>query len=228
MQKDTLFNSQLSDREFGSYLLHVPSLLNWAGVHFPETHPQIDTYKFVQVEELLCAIERVFKSLTTEQALNILRSQPEHQLHPAVIHDNGQLARWLLGADAHLKWRKLIAGAVKTDELELLDFASKLPLSPQAATELLERLRDDNQSNMSATNSNDDGQIGEIVQAGDESDTEGAGGRAHLWHKEARRIANGLCIEHELGKKIQDTQTIGFYSKNVRNAMIDDFVQEKV
>ena len=88
---DTLFDSRLSDREFGSHLIHVPSLLNWAGpTHFPETNPQIDAYKFAQVEALLCAIERVSQSMTTEQALNIVRSQPEHQFHPAVINNNGQ------------------------------------------------------------------------------------------------------------------------------------------
>lgn len=50
---------------------------------------------------------------------------------------------------------------------------------------------------------------------------------AQPWQNEARRIATDLCIENELGKTIENTLTIKFYSKNVRSAMLDEFVQDK-
>jgi hypothetical protein len=138
MQKDTLFDSRLSEREFGSYLVHVPSFLKWIeskSLNFPETNPQIDTYRFVQVEALLCAIERPFQSMTNEQAFIIVQSNPELRDEKAAREPG--TAKWLLHADAHLQWRKLIVAAVKTGELKLLDYASKLTISGEALNALL-------------------------------------------------------------------------------------------
>ena len=45
--------------------------------------------------------------------------------------------RWLVGADAHMQWRRLLERAVEAGELVLLHFGSKLPVEartePQAA-----------------------------------------------------------------------------------------------
>ena len=135
MQDDTLFDSRLSVREFGSYLLNVQCVLRWtdsAGLNFPKTNPPIENYKFAQVESLLCAIERPLQLLTPEQALEIARSTPGLQSHQAVINDNGRLARWLLHADAHVQWKELITAAVKSRELTLLSFHTKLPITDLA------------------------------------------------------------------------------------------------
>ncbi len=125
---NTLFHAELSEREFSSHLLHVGDLLEWAQskrLHI-QTKPAIDGYRFVQVEALLCAIERQMKDLSRDQAAEIIAANPAlknermAELNPA----------WLLGADAHQKWRGLLSGAIHRHELTLLDFASKLPIAP--------------------------------------------------------------------------------------------------
>ena len=133
--QETLFDSRLADRDFGSHVLHIPALLDWVkakGLHLPVTQPALDGYKFVQVEALLAAISRPLHSLTPEQALNLALSNPELKDHEAVGGKDGMAARWLLGADAHLRWEKLIGAAVQSGELVLLDFASKLPIAASA------------------------------------------------------------------------------------------------
>lgn len=130
----TLFDSRLSDRDFSSRLLHVGDLLEWVKtkrLHL-QTMPALDGFEFVQVEALLCAVERETKALTPAQAINIvmndpaLRNDPFLQRYPDDVDAQGAL--WILGAEAHRKWRELIAGAVASQELQLLDFASKLPI----------------------------------------------------------------------------------------------------
>ena len=54
--------------------------------------------------------------------------------------------RWLVGADAHLQWRRLLEKAVEAGELALLHFGSKLPIEaptePQTAPEVKEKPQD--------------------------------------------------------------------------------------
>jgi hypothetical protein len=154
---DTLFDSRLSEREFGSYVLHVPSLLKWAelkdGLHFPLTEPPLEKYKFVQVESLLCAIERVCLSMTNEQAFSIVQSNPELKSEKAAREPD--TARWLLGADAHVKWKSQIAMAVNSRDLTLLDYPSLLPISPEALRVLLESLPYINQASASHAGNSD-------------------------------------------------------------------------
>lgn len=135
----TLFDSRLSDRDFASQLLHVDDLLTWAKskrLHL-RTTPPIDKNEFVQVEALLCAIERHANNLTPEQALSIvlndpvLKNDPVFQKYPDDIDPT--TCRWLLGAEAHRKWRELLSGAIAAHELELLDFGSKLPIQTAPA-----------------------------------------------------------------------------------------------
>ena len=135
----TLFDSRLSDRDFASHLLHVDDLLTWAKskrLHL-RTTPPIDKSEFVQVEALLCAIERHANNLTPEQALSIvlndpvLKNDPVFQKYPDDIDPS--TCRWLLGAEAHRKWRELLSSAIAAHELALLDFGSKLPINTAPA-----------------------------------------------------------------------------------------------
>ena len=61
------------------------------------------------------------------------------QATPHLAHDRAAevAPRWLVGADAHLQWRRLLERAVEAGELVLLHFGSKLPVEastkPEAA-----------------------------------------------------------------------------------------------
>lgn len=130
----TLFHAELSDRDFASHLLHVGDLLEWIKskrLHL-KTTPPVNDFEFVQVEALLCAIERNANNLTTDQALEIvlntpaLKDYPIFQKYPNDIDPT--TCRWLIGANAHKKWRELLTGAIAAHELTLLDFGSKLPI----------------------------------------------------------------------------------------------------
>ena len=135
----TLFDSRLSWRDYASHLLHVGDLLEWAKskrLHL-KTTPPINGFEFVQVEALLCAIERHAGELTPDQALEIvlnnpvLKNDPIFQKYPDDIDPT--TCRWLIGAEAHRKWRELLTGAIAAHELALLDFGSKLPIDTAPA-----------------------------------------------------------------------------------------------
>ena len=130
----TLFDSRLSDGDYASHLLHVGDLLTWVKskrLHL-RTTPPIDKSEFVQVEALLCAIERHAGNLTPDQALTIVLNDPVLKNDPALQKYPDDIdpttCRWLLGAEAHRKWRELLSGAIAAHELALLDFGSKLPI----------------------------------------------------------------------------------------------------
>lgn len=130
----TLFHAELAEREFSSRVLRVPDLLQWAAAQglTMDTEPDIRAFEFVQAEALLAAIERkVGNTVTPEQALELVASNPD--LSPHQQASNPISSRWLLGADAHRQWRHLLGQAIENGELRLLDFASKLPIAPQAA-----------------------------------------------------------------------------------------------
>ena len=134
-----LFHAEIVGRDFGSHLLSVAKLTAWAQNKDLElvTLPPIDGFRFVQVEALLCAIERAVSSSTKDhEAAAIVQSTPK------LVQDRAaEIApRWLVGADAHLQWRNLIKQAVQAGELSLLNYGSKLPIQkpdtqPQAAPE---------------------------------------------------------------------------------------------
>ena len=127
-----LFHPDLVDREFGSHLLAVPKLAEWAAKQGLEvvTHPPIGGFQFVQVEAFLCAIENAARENTPEpMAAAIVQATPH------LAHDRAAevTPRWLVGADAHMQWRRLLERAVEAGELVLLHFGSKLPV--EARTE---------------------------------------------------------------------------------------------
>ncbi len=139
------FTEGLAEREFGSHLLHVPTLLAWArakGFHLSAS-PAIGDYEFAQVEALLCAIERHALDLSEDAALEIVLNDPALANDPVFSRrPQGEgldpvLCRWLIGATAHHRWRQLLAQACTAGELELLDFATKMPIArPVAAVEI--------------------------------------------------------------------------------------------
>ena len=79
-----LFHPDLVDREFGSHLIAVSKLTDWAAKRGLEvdTQPPIGGFQFVQVEAFLCAIERAARESTRDeqQAAAIVQATP-HLAH---------------------------------------------------------------------------------------------------------------------------------------------------
>ena len=142
----TCFEAGLAAREFGTHILHVHDLLDWAKskrLHL-RTTPPIDGYEFVHIETLLCAIERHATNLTHAQALLIVKNDPA--LQARMVAGMGieqeefdryltESPAWLVQADAHSQWRKTFAAAIKAGELLPLEFGSKLPIVTAPAPE---------------------------------------------------------------------------------------------
>ena len=130
-----LFHPDLVGREFGSHLIAVSKLTDWAAKRGLEvdTQPPIGGFQFVQVEAFLCAIERAARESTRDeqQAAAIVQATPH------LAHDGAAdvAPRWLVGADAHMQWRRLLERAVEAGELVLLHFGSKLPVQASAKPE---------------------------------------------------------------------------------------------
>ena len=141
-----LFHPDLVGREFGSHLIAVSKLTDWAAKRGLEvdTQPPIGGFQFVQVEAFLCAIERAARESTRDeqQADAIVQATP----HLANNRAADIAPRWLVGADAHMQWRRLLERAVEAGELVLLHFGSKLPIEaptePQTAPEVKEKPQD--------------------------------------------------------------------------------------
>ena len=76
-----------------------------------------------------------------------MQSNPELKSQKAAREPD--TARWLLGADAHVKWKSQIAIAANSRELTLLDYASHLPISAEALRVLLASLPEVNSSSAS-------------------------------------------------------------------------------
>ena len=137
----TLFDDTLIGREFGSRLLSVARFRQWLAANRREvvTNPDLDGFQFVQVEALLCALERgAIENLSHEVAASIPTATPMPDAKTADI-----ASRWKVGADAHNQWRGLIQAAVQTGDLVLLHFSSKLPIEPaQKSIQSRKRLND--------------------------------------------------------------------------------------
>ncbi len=148
----TLFDADLSAREFGGAKLHVSTFFIWLkekGLHL-NSIPLLSNHEFVQVEALLCCIGgAAVADLTLEQASKIVAN--DKALRASFVGRGTsdetramlaeKLARFdageeeiLIGANpaisgsAHQKWRDLISRAVDDGELVLLDHASSLPI----------------------------------------------------------------------------------------------------
>jgi len=120
-----LYHAEIVDREHGSDLLSVPELQAWLTskkLHM-QTAPAIQGFEFIQIEALLCAVERPFHTMAHEDAAALAEINPRVQADPRLV----AVARWVLASDAHSAWRKRIDAAIAAKELTPLDFASKLP-----------------------------------------------------------------------------------------------------
>ena len=185
MQK-ILFDAELSVHKFGSYLLHVPSLRNWAdskGLYLPKTNPPIEDYEFVQVESLLVAIMRVVhSSMTPEEGFRTVQNNPK--LNGNQLAQHPITAKWLIGADVHSQWRKQITSSIKKGELKLLEFGSLLPVTsedlevllssmPHTQTGAIETLQKESKVD-EETNGRDAGQAGNAQTGARESNQNGA------------------------------------------------------
>lgn len=127
-----LFHPELAEREHGSNLLYVPDLLAWLKskqLHL-RTEPPFAEFEFAQVEALLSAVERPFHSLTDEQALALVTNDDRVKADERLTSAPG----WVLASNAHSAWRETLDAAISAGELVLLDFASKMPVSPKGVT----------------------------------------------------------------------------------------------
>jgi hypothetical protein len=122
----TQSHPHLHGRPFGSALLSVSDFNAWlrrSNLHCPVA--SLNDGDFVQIETLLVKVEHDAGSISDEEAAAVvaadqfLAADPMADLNP----------RWLVGAEAHRKWRVRIAEAVTARELVLLDFGSKLPIA---------------------------------------------------------------------------------------------------
>lgn len=129
----TKFYAGLSRREFGSAVFSVTELHKWLtqkGWH-AEILPPLDGYKFIQVEELLCDIERrAIHEITDKDARVIVKTADMETIagleeRPDMMED---LKHWWHGANAHLQWRERIRQAIEDGELVPRDMGSKLPI----------------------------------------------------------------------------------------------------
>lgn len=129
---EVLSHKDLHCREFGSALFFVADFFKWLNEKHLRisTIPDIADYEFIQIESFLCAIERAASQVTTEEALEIV------QIDPLLANDRMAETnpRWLVGAEAHRKWRIKIHEAVNAKELVPLDYGSKLPIAAPDAT----------------------------------------------------------------------------------------------
>ena len=124
---EVLSHKDLHCREFGSALFFVADFFKWLNEKHLRisTIPDIADYEFIQIESFLCAIERAASQVTTEEALEIV------QIDPLLANDRMAETnpQWLVGAEAHRKWRIKIHEAVNAKELVPLDYGSKLPIA---------------------------------------------------------------------------------------------------
>ena len=130
----TLFDQALIKRPFKSHVLDIGKLNQWAhakGLSLATDQP-LDGHQFVQVEWLLCSVERAaIRGIGHGMAQAYVEVDMPELMD---LDDDGETAKelrlWQLGAQAHYAWRTLIETAVADGELALLHFGSKLPIDP--------------------------------------------------------------------------------------------------
>lgn len=118
---------------FGGHLFSLPDLVKWAAANEFHLHvPAIEGLIFVQAELLLCEIER--QAMSEISALDAIALEQLNPPEPGDPYpDEPERAHWRHGAKAHLRWRRLLGKAIDAGELQLLDFASKLPIEKACA-----------------------------------------------------------------------------------------------
>lgn len=137
----TLFDGVLCEREFGAASVTTEQLIGWAktkGIRLPATYPSLNGYDAAQLEALLCAIEWAAKGDAPGDGMPVISDEAAMVMATSISTDdkrkreraaeNPGYARWLLGANAHLQWRKLLEAALAAGELNTFDFHTGLPL----------------------------------------------------------------------------------------------------
>jgi hypothetical protein len=127
-----LFDASLCERDFGKQALRVGALKDWAGT-LPATVPDVHEFDVVQIESLLCAIERGTTALYAkaddqvliDEALKVETVDPK--VRKLIEEGSHQLARWLLSAGVHVVWRQRITAALEKGELRSIDSLTMLP-----------------------------------------------------------------------------------------------------
>jgi hypothetical protein len=122
----TQSHPHLHGRPFGSALLFVSDFNAWlrgSNLHFPV--PILDDGDYFQIEALLVKVELHAGSISDEEAAAVVAADPFLAADPMASLN----PRWLVGAEAHRKWRVRITDAVIAGELAPLDFGSMLPIS---------------------------------------------------------------------------------------------------
>lgn len=142
---EILFHNGLCGREFGSAVLGVPQLLEWAASkgYGLRAEPHIQDYDYVQVENLLCAIERSLSRETPETAEALIKCDPslkpdfselaaamEPEAAEACLNVMDEAPVWNVGASTHLEWRKILSAAFEAGELQPLKYNSLTPIAP--------------------------------------------------------------------------------------------------
>lgn len=127
----TRFNKGLTVRPFGSALLSIAELRAWLarGHQELETDPPLAESGFIQVEMLLCDIERAaLGEYTPEAAQAIVDARPDIASRELV----DEVPNWAIASERHLFWRKCLGAAIERKELVLLDPVTKQPIGRQA------------------------------------------------------------------------------------------------
>jgi hypothetical protein len=122
-----LSHPQNDDADFGKAVFHVGDFLSWLCIKRLRicTMPNIADFEFVQAASLLQAVERAAATIDQEEARQIVMADPVLASDRMAEID----PKWLVAAEAHRKWRLVIKAGIEARELDLLDYASKLPLS---------------------------------------------------------------------------------------------------
>ncbi|MGR3905839.1 hypothetical protein Q3A80_02250 [Burkholderia sp. SR8] len=136
----TKFNKGLTVRPFGAALLSIAELRAWLAHDRQEleTDPPLAESGFIQIEVLLCDIERAALGEYTPEAAQVIVD-----IRPAIASREliDEAPTWAIAAELHLFWRKRLSAAFERGELRMLDAVTKQPieLEADAAPDVLPR-----------------------------------------------------------------------------------------
>lgn len=150
---NVLFDERLCERDFKLSAVGRDELRKWASdrsIVIPTTVPPIEGFDVLHLETLLCAIEHGAGQLVTQSARQPQRSRrraiaaervvcdlardirTDHRV-AEMAADDPAVAKWLIGADVHRQWRRILVQAIEQCELCPIDALTGLPLAPRPA-----------------------------------------------------------------------------------------------
>ncbi|MGT2458789.1 hypothetical protein ACU4GI_38955 [Cupriavidus basilensis] len=139
----TQLHEGLIAREFKDAVLSIAAFKAWLKARHLEIglQPELADQGFIQVESLLCAIERAARQeYTREQARAIVATRPAYARQALAALPSDHAAElesvleptWLVGAEAHRAWREQLHQAIARGELLALCPVTKLPMVSKA------------------------------------------------------------------------------------------------